>query len=403
MSHFTVLVIGENPEEQMAPYQENNMGDCPKEYLEFCDEEEGYLKEYNNDSKSMIKMPNGDLKSPYDEIFKKTDPEASWSHSYEIPIECKKVEVLFKEVYSTFEEFMEDWAGYDEKDPETGKFGYWENPNRKWDWYQMGGRWSGYFQLKKIPFLAIAENLVSEFGFSNGEVETLMKLFKEDGDKFEELVSKYGDKGIDIKEEIESFIEGVYANGEVGDPSLLGSNRDSYIGRADQARKRAIDFEDMRNQAGDGAAKDYDIVLEAFGGVIPKVKAWSDIIDSEPGLSIDEKRDLYHKQDGVIKWDEIKKSIWYNKEDEKYAIFTSFYGKIDYFQITREKYIKNARDAAISSFAIVKDGKWYEKGEMGWWACVSNAKNEADWNKEFSKLIDGVDDDTLFTVYDCHI
>jgi len=32
MSHFCVLVVGENPELQLAPYQENNMEDCPKEY-----------------------------------------------------------------------------------------------------------------------------------------------------------------------------------------------------------------------------------------------------------------------------------------------------------------------------------------------------------------------------------
>lgn len=36
MSHFPVAVISEKLEDVerlMAPYQENNMGDCPKEYL----------------------------------------------------------------------------------------------------------------------------------------------------------------------------------------------------------------------------------------------------------------------------------------------------------------------------------------------------------------------------------
>lgn len=38
MSHFTVGVICKelnDYEKLLAPYQENNMGDCPKEYLEF--------------------------------------------------------------------------------------------------------------------------------------------------------------------------------------------------------------------------------------------------------------------------------------------------------------------------------------------------------------------------------
>ena len=43
MSHFTVMVIGDNPEDQLAPYQENNMGTCPEEFLEFRDETE-YLR-----------------------------------------------------------------------------------------------------------------------------------------------------------------------------------------------------------------------------------------------------------------------------------------------------------------------------------------------------------------------
>ena len=59
MSHFTVGVLvdkkGKNLEELLATYQENNMGDCPKEYLEFqnCTDEvlknfEEYKKEYKD-------------------------------------------------------------------------------------------------------------------------------------------------------------------------------------------------------------------------------------------------------------------------------------------------------------------------------------------------------------------
>lgn len=33
-------------------------------------------------------------------------------------------------------------------DPETGKSGYWQNPNAKWDWYQVGGRYGGTLRLK---------------------------------------------------------------------------------------------------------------------------------------------------------------------------------------------------------------------------------------------------------------
>ena len=76
MSHFSVGVFTktsrlEEVKKLLAPYQENNMGDCPKEYLSFVENE-----------------------------------------------------------------------GCD-IDDETGLRGYWKNPNSKWDWYQIGGRWSG--------------------------------------------------------------------------------------------------------------------------------------------------------------------------------------------------------------------------------------------------------------------
>lgn len=57
----------------------------------------------------------------------------------------------------------------------------------------------------------------------------------------------------------------------------------------------------------------------------------------------------------------------------------------------------------IKIFAIVKEGEWYERGKMGWWACVSNEKDKDVWEEECKKLIEGLSDDTLLTVLDCHI
>lgn len=43
--------------------------------------------------------------------------------------------------------YMEFYEDSDcEIDEATGKRGYWQNPNAKWDWYQIGGRWAGYFE-----------------------------------------------------------------------------------------------------------------------------------------------------------------------------------------------------------------------------------------------------------------
>ena len=40
MSHFNVLVVGDNVDEQLAPYQANYMCDVPEKYLEFLEDDE---------------------------------------------------------------------------------------------------------------------------------------------------------------------------------------------------------------------------------------------------------------------------------------------------------------------------------------------------------------------------
>ena len=54
-------------------------------------------------------------------------------------------------------------------------------------------------------------------------------------------------------------------------------------------------------------------------------------------------------------------------------------------------------------FAFVKEGQWYERGRMGWWACVSNEKDRDEWNRQFNKMMDELPANTLLTLVDCHI
>ena len=50
------------------------------------------------------------------------------------------------------------------------------------------------------------------------------------------------------------------------------------------------------------------------------------------------------------------------------------------------------------------DGEWHERGEMGWWAIVSNEKEKNDWETEFKNVIDEFKDEDIYvTLVDCHI
>jgi len=70
-------------------------------------------------------------------------------------------------------------------------------------------------------------------------------------------------------------------------------------------------------------------------------------------------------------------------------------------EVTREEYLKQAQ--FFTTFAVIlPDGKWYEKGEMGWWACVSN--EEAEWGEKYKeRFLDNADPEWILTIVDCHI
>jgi hypothetical protein len=54
-------------------------------------------------------------------------------------------------------------------------------------------------------------------------------------------------------------------------------------------------------------------------------------------------------------------------------------------------------------FNVVIDGKWYEKGEMGWWGITSNEMSEEEWNKKFFELIKNLPENAEVHNIDFHI
>ena len=455
MSHFTVLVIGDDVEKQLAPYQENNMGDCPEEFLEFRDVEEECRKDYEEDTTQdwypdhyldltedqEQKLVSGDqvLISASDPILDSKSGKKYKSRKAQIYFESlgpetkalvKKGEVAFlakkieppkefpvKEKYS-FTEYVEEYCGY-KKDPKTRRYGYWENPNRKWDWYQIGGRWNGFFKLKPALLLAGPEGsvqrLASILGFTKNEMETLISLYKENHGKFDQVVKKYKGNEKTLREHIALFVANenitaespAYRQGVLGTPGVFGPSRENLSGRADQALKGDIDFDAMRDEAAKNAVELYEKVLNVFDGKIPRLELiWKEVLDGEKykDLNIDQKRELFHNQPAMKRVAEVRKK-YLNMEihTKKNPYDFLYFLNIEDYQISQEEYVQRARDNALGTFAVVKDGKWYERGEMGWWACVSNEKDGNKWQEEFNKLLDEADNNTLLTVVDCHI
>ena len=296
MSHFSVLVIGENPKEQLEPFQENNMDDCPSKYLEFKDQTEEFKEEYENKDTEMLKLADGTLKYTWDSN-KLTEDEKKTA---------TKIKIKHKDRYKTFDEFCKGWHSA-EKDEKKGVYGYWHNPNSKWDWYSIGGRWSGSLKLKD-----------GATGTA-GEGSTFTRC----------------------------------------DPKLEKERLERLETHTDQARIKDIDFSPDMDEY-NKAKRFWELYVE---GEKVKTKADKDLIDF-----VMYKKEYYTKR-------------YKNKEE---------YAKLQ---------------SEFSTFAVLKDGVWHEKGEMGWFGCSSaTPEEESKWDKSyFDTFLKDLPPETLITVVDCHI
>jgi len=340
MSHFAVMIIMpkgttmENFDKRLvrilAPYQENNMGDCPREFMEFDDREDEWRKDYEEGTQERVVMPDKRLLLTWDSEFKRKPTKEDPFPRAEAPANLKRRMVPNKELYPTFEEYVAGWHGQEERDPETKRFGYWHNLQSKWDWWEVGGRWSGYFTLKG---------------------------------------KKTGLKGKQ------------YGYGQLTEST-----------RPDICYMRDIDWETMRRQAEEEAGRHFDKVHEVIVG-LPKVESWEEVLarykDSKG--SIEAARDEYWSQPAAAAFNKLPFEV------------KGFMDSVERFQVPREQFLQRARNHAGVSFAVIKDGKWYEKGEMGWWGMAHNEKDTDTWNSMFHKMIDELPEDTLLTVVDCHV
>ncbi len=71
--------------------------------------------------------------------------------------------------------------------------------------------------------------------------------------------------------------------------------------------------------------------------------------------------------------------------------------------MTEDEYAATSSEKMLEVFAIVDDDGWHEKGSMGWWGMVKDRKEQQAWRAEFEKKWNAIPEDTLISVYDCHV
>lgn len=337
MSHFTCLVVGnDNLEKYLAPFQEQIENDLSnKEYFVFNSVEEECLEEYNTKMVEVIEENDGFRFSKYADKYRVFDT-LTCIVEYLYPQDSKEISIPFKEFYPTFEQFMNEWHGYKSKNFEHNAYGYYKNPNPKWDWWQVGGRWRGFFKAKNLENTYLGKS-------------------------------------------------GVFGNSAIFD--------------ADQILKGNIDFDFMKNKAKNDAISLYDKIYNKCKN-LPYPKSWKEIVTNVDTISsIDNARDFFNLKEGfnlqeaIVALKEIPELTWYMDFD-KFLLGKSW-------DESRELYIDYCIKTCFIPYAILYNGNWMSRGDMGWFGISSN--ENADWDEFASNFIQNLPDDIMLTLIDCHI
>ena len=212
---------------------------------------------------------------------------------------------------------------------------------------------------------------------------TVFVFTKEDGKDVEELLAGY-DESI------------VYA------PYIEYTKQQAIA----EVRKEIEDYKNTRyaeylmNPEAYEAAHDNEAHIEYLKEEFPKKLNWTDEQCYQDKARwykedmIDENGNIYSTYNPNSKWD------WYTIGGRWTGGLVTKEGRE-----TNSDYVSEIDwDKTDIPFAfITPNGIWHERGEMGWWAIVTNEKEQDNWEEEFKKAIEKLDNNVLVTLVDCHI
>jgi len=200
MSHFTVLIVGKDPEKQLEPFSE---------HIE--------VAEYQRD------VISDEEKQSFMDVYQIYDADRTYATITEAEANVNKT-LTFDELY---ERYGKDWNGNSwvkNSDGDWAEFSTY-NPLSKWDWFELGGRWTGFFKIKTLKQLGFMLE-----GFSTAEVQNFIEMAENDPEKFIKVTSKYNGKTDSIRKAIHDMIDSKnnpsYAEHKVGHPGLMTSKAD---------------------------------------------------------------------------------------------------------------------------------------------------------------------------------
>lgn len=372
MSHFTCYVVIKNEEglelgqpdfeqkileklsQTMRPFQE----EADDEFMEHVDLTQEYTDQFNGiptmrytGEPEVTTIPivvetstgrvvggkyDSETNPEIEAMYQRKEDSPFGSKEFVLPKGFELKDVIPKEFYKTLEEFVADYHG-----DEDLVMGYKTNPNAKWDWYQVGGRWSHCFKPK------------------------------------------------------------ANATGLFGEESWTGSNGNKN--NVDIIKRKDIDVEGMVAELKASKQEEWDKYWAVSNIDLSKYKTWSQLIEAKreelslrdsdvfPRDVIDQLRVEYNNQEGIKEVKDLEEKMRFH-----------FGSVVEYFCFgDYEKFMKKAEFDAISSYSILKDGEWFEKGKMGWFA--TQLTETKDYEELWLALFDSIDPEDWVINVDCHI
>lgn len=350
MSHFSTLVVTDDKPMQaqlqqvLLPWHEYECTGL-KAYCVWVDETDEVMKDWA-ETQEMVRCPDGKILHTWDDVCYRppTAEEAAkigtmggmgvcngivyaskkWDGiHYEtrvqyVPEGYELCQVTRQSVYKTLKRFAEDYHGYRPIPGKPGRYGRFTNPNARWDWWQVGGRYRG--RLRQVG----------------------------------------------------SSVE------------------------LDQVRRDALDVEAMRREA----------ILQRLQWVQECcVKAGLPVEDLDEALKLDHALSKVWQELPEPKPRGAEYRAWLASQPgpvaPKLAVFKEKNWELPPVphNHTVDQWVQAA--PALTSFAVVMDDQWFERGKMGWWATVSDEKDG--WEEHFNSLLALVKPTQWLTVVDCHI
>jgi hypothetical protein len=262
------------------------------------------------------------------------------------------------------------------------------NPDKKWDWWVIGGRWSGYFPSRTVQ--AVESTVDAELRVAEEAFEERRKNRTGAQGEHEELLL--------LRRRVDALSKLAFAGRRRQPGVRLGRagtfNNVPELGHSDYVRKRELDLDAVATKTRER--------IETFFAEYQRLIAGEKFSAFEGPRSLALDIGLVEVRQGPLLPGETGLP-WRGQvpEDDRRADWHDMYKTV-----TLEQLFAEYADAfnPIAGYAFLDENGWHEPGEMGWWGCSSDTPETLlASKKQFTTWLKETPDDAWLVAVDCHI